>query len=44
MFVDSHAHLFYPDYKDDIEDVVRRAVDAGVTYFVVPGTNVETSK
>jgi TatD DNase family protein len=44
MFIDSHAHLFYPDFKDDIEDVVRRAIDAGVTYFVVPGTNVETSK
>ena len=44
MFIDSHAHLFYPDYKDDLDDVIRRAADAGVTYFVVPGTNVETSK
>ena len=44
MFIDSHAHLFYPDYKDDIDEVIRRAVDAGVKFFVVPGTNVETSK
>ncbi len=44
MFIDSHAHLFYPDFKDDIDDVLRRAVDAGVKFFVVPGTNVETSK
>ena len=44
MFIDSHAHLFYPDYKDDIDEVIRRAKEAGVTFFVVPGTNVETSR
>ena len=44
MFIDSHAHLFYPDFKDDVDEVIRRAVDAGVNFFVVPGTNVETSK
>ncbi len=44
MFIDSHAHLFYPDFKDDIEEVLKRAADAGVKYFVVPGTNVETSR
>jgi TatD DNase family protein len=44
IFIDSHAHLFYPDYKDDLEDVIQRAVDAGVKYFVVPGTSVETSR
>lgn len=44
MFIDSHTHLFYPDFKDDIDEVIRRAVDVGVNFFVVPGTNVETSK
>ena len=44
MFIDSHAHLFYPDYKDDIDEVIRRAEDAGVKFFVVPGTNVESSR
>ncbi|HTY10577.1 MAG TPA: TatD family hydrolase [Bacteroidota bacterium] len=44
MYIDSHAHLFYPDFKEDIEDVIRRAEDAGVAFFVVPATNVETSK
>lgn len=44
MFIDSHAHLFYPDFKDDLDEVIRRASDAGVKFFVVPGTNVETSK
>ena len=44
MFIDSHAHLFYPDFKEDLEDVIRRAHDAGVDYFVLPGTNVATSR
>jgi TatD DNase family protein len=43
-FIDSHAHLFYPDFKDDIDEVIQRALDAGVKFFVVPGTNVETSR
>ncbi len=44
MFIDSHTHLFYPDFKDDIDEVIRRAEEAGVNFFVVPGTSVETSK
>ena len=44
MFVDSHAHLFFKDFKDDLEDVLRRAQDAGVQYIVTPGTDLDTSK
>lgn len=44
MFIDTHAHLFYPDFKDDVDEVLQRAIDAGVKFVVVPGTNVETSK
>jgi TatD DNase family protein len=44
MFIDSHAHLFYPDFIDDIGEVIARATDAGVKFIVVPATNVETSR
>ena len=44
MFIDSHTHLFYPDFKDDVDEVIRRAEEADVNFFVVPGTSVETSK
>jgi TatD DNase family protein len=44
MFIDSHAHIFYANYKDDLDEVLRRAEKSGVTHIVVPGTNVETSK
>ena len=44
MFIDSHAHLFFKDYKDDLTDVIKRAQDAGVDYIVCPGTDLSTSK
>ena len=44
MYIDSHAHLFNEDFKNDIDDVLRRAQDAGVEACVVPGTTLETSR
>ncbi len=44
MFFDTHAHLFYEDFNNDIDEVIQRAIDSGVRYFVVPGTNIETSR
>ncbi len=44
MFIDSHAHLFYDDYGEELPDVLRRAADAGVEKIIVPGTTLETSK
>lgn len=43
MFIDSHTHLFYPDFDSDRDEVLQRATDAGVTQFIVPATNYETS-
>ena len=43
-FVDSHAHLFYEDFANDLEDVLARARDSGVMDIVVPATNVVTSE
>ena len=44
MFIDSHAHLFFKDYESDLDDVLQRARDAGVTAIVIPGTDLETSR
>jgi TatD DNase family protein len=43
-YIDSHAHLFSDDYKDDLESVVMRAVDAGVKYIIMPATDLRTSR
>jgi len=44
MFIDSHAHLFFKDFQDDLQDVVRRAQDSGVECIICPGTDLETSR
>lgn len=43
-FVDSHAHLFFKEYQDDLGEVIRRAQDAGVVRIVNPGTDLATSR
>jgi TatD DNase family protein len=43
MFIDSHAHLNSDDYRADLDEVLKRAKDAGVETIIVPGTTVETS-
>ena len=42
--VETHAHLDYPDFANDLEDVLRRAADAGVTRIITIGTSVESSR
>lgn len=44
MYIDSHAHLFDEDFRQDLHEVILRARDAGVDRIVVPGINVETSR
>jgi len=41
---DTHAHLHFPDFADDLPDVLARARGAGVTRMVTIGTDVETSR
>lgn len=40
MFIDTHAHLYEDDYKDDIADVIQRARNAGAQKVLVPPTDV----
>ncbi len=44
MLIETHAHLDYPDFAGDFEDVLRRAIEAGVTRIVTIGTSVESSR
>ncbi len=43
MLTDTHCHLFYPDLKTDIENVLQRANALGVTKFICVGTNLDDS-
>ncbi len=44
MFIDTHAHLFYPNFENDTDEVILRARDSGVDYIIVPATDLENSK
>jgi TatD DNase family protein len=44
MLIETHAHLDYPDFADDFDEVLRRATEAGVTRIITIGTSVESSR
>jgi TatD DNase family protein len=41
MLVDSHCHLNFPDFKDDLDAVIQRARDAGVKVMQTICTGME---
>ena len=43
MFIDTHAHLFYPNYNDDVGEVINRAKNSGIDFIIVPGTDTASS-
>ena len=43
MLVDTHCHLFFDEFKNDIDGVINRANEQGVTSFICVGTNINES-
>jgi TatD DNase family protein len=44
QLTETHAHLDYPDFAHDLDDVLRRANEAGVTRIITIGTSIESSR
>jgi TatD DNase family protein len=44
MLIDTHAHLDYPDFTPDLEEVIRRANEGGVTRIITIGTSLGSSR
>lgn len=44
MLIDTHAHLDYPDFAHDFDDMLARANEAGVTRILTIGTSVASSR
>ncbi len=42
MIIDTHCHLDDDRYNEDLDEVIKRAKDAGVERFVVPGADPDT--
>ena len=43
-FYDTHAHLDFPDFREEVDAVVQRAADAGISRIVTIGTELESSR
>ena len=44
MLIDTHAHLFWDSYKQDFDQVLNNAEEAGVTVIINVGVDLPTSK
>lgn len=44
MFIDTHAHLDFPEFKTEVSAVLGRAKEAGVGRVINPGIDIDTSK
>lgn len=44
MFVDTHSHLNFKQYNDDLDEVIQRACLAGVNRMIVVGSDIPNSK
>src|SRR5438477_2391944 len=44
MLIETHAHLDFPEFANELDDVVRRAAEAGVTRIITIGTSIESSR
>lgn len=44
MIIDTHSHIYAEQFDADREDVIRRAIENGVTRFILPAIDSQTHK
>lgn len=44
MLIDTHAHLYWEYFKDDLDQVIQRSIDAKVNTIINVGVDVELSE
>ncbi|MBX2825679.1 MAG: TatD family hydrolase [Gammaproteobacteria bacterium] len=44
MLIDSHCHLDFSDFQEDLDTIVKQAIAAGVTRMISIGTTLESSQ
>ncbi|MEP1097483.1 MAG: TatD family hydrolase [Cyclobacteriaceae bacterium] len=42
MLIDTHAHIFLEEFKNDVDEVIQRAIDAGVEKILLPNIDVDS--
>tara|TARA_B100000902_G_scaffold365033_1_gene385545 strand:- start:3311 stop:4081 length:771 start_codon:yes stop_codon:yes gene_type:complete len=41
-FIDTHTHLFLPQYNEDIDEVVKRAINSNIEKMLLPNISIGT--
>jgi TatD DNase family protein len=44
MLIDSHAHLDMKDFKEDLDEVLKRALEAGLSHIITIGVDLQSSQ
>jgi len=42
FLTDTHCHIYEPEFRDDLEETVKRALDNGVKMMLLPAVNPDT--
>lgn len=43
MFIDTHSHIFLPNFDGEVDQIIERAKSAGVDYLIAPGIDIASS-
>lgn len=44
MLIDTHAHLYWDSFKNDLDEIIQRSLENGITTIINVGVDVELSK
>ena len=42
--IDTHSHLYFPEYGEEIYPVMNNCINTGITHFVLPNVDIESIK
>ncbi len=42
QFIDTHTHIYLPEFNDDREEVIKKAVGNGICMFLMPNIDIES--
>lgn len=42
--IDTHAHLFFDELYNDLDNIIEEAKKSGIKYIICPSTNLETAR
>lgn len=44
MIIDTHAHLYYPELKDKLDEIIERGISIGIEKIIIPAVEIKTSE